>query len=353
MGLRYRKSKKLGPFRFTLSKSGLGASVGVKGLRVTKMANGRVRTTASIPGTGVSYVKERSARGKPSAAKTQYLAAQPPQTPAAAVRYDGDLPFDFSGLDELAEDAARLVVGSGSASAAMLQRQLLIGYSRAARILDELEELEIIGKYEGTALRQVRFLPPEKAAPAEADGDFAGEEPGEPKTKTIPPQHSTAGPPKSTVFVVVCFAVVFFLAVIGLLGGRHGAAPTRSRPPSNTVVIITPTPTSAPTSAPTPAPTPTPTPAPTPTPTPTPAPITASKSVLEPVVSTTAASFAAKPTAEPVNAVGYVANTNTGRFHKPSCSSVNEMAEKNTVCYDVTRSEMIAMGYVPCKRCNP
>jgi hypothetical protein len=215
----------------------------------------------------------------------------------------------------------------------MLQRQLLIGYSRAARILDQLEELEIIGRYEGTALRQVRFLPPEKAAPAEADGDFAGEEPEEPKTKTIPPQHSTAGPPKGTVFVVVCLAVVFFLASIELLGGGHGAAPTQSRPPSHTVVIITP--------------------APTPAPTPTPVPTTASKSALEPVVSTTAASFAAKPTAEPANAVGYVANTNTGRFHKPSCSSVDEMAEKNKVCYDVTRSEMIAMGYVPCKRCNP
>lgn len=60
MGVRFRKSKKVGPFRFTLSKSGLGMSVGVKGFRVTKTSSGRVRTTASIPGTGISYVKDKS-----------------------------------------------------------------------------------------------------------------------------------------------------------------------------------------------------------------------------------------------------------------------------------------------------
>ena len=64
MGVRFRKSKKLGPFRFTLSKSGIGVSAGVKGLRVTKSASGRVRTTVSIPGTGISYVQEGEAAVK-------------------------------------------------------------------------------------------------------------------------------------------------------------------------------------------------------------------------------------------------------------------------------------------------
>ena len=58
MGFRFRKSKKIGPFRITMSKSGISYSAGVKGFRVTKTASGRVRTTASIPGTGISYVKE-------------------------------------------------------------------------------------------------------------------------------------------------------------------------------------------------------------------------------------------------------------------------------------------------------
>ena len=58
MGLRYRKSVKIGPFRMTVSKSGVSTSVGVKGARITKRADGKVQTTASIPGTGISYVKQ-------------------------------------------------------------------------------------------------------------------------------------------------------------------------------------------------------------------------------------------------------------------------------------------------------
>lgn len=63
MGLRFRKSKNFGPFRINFSKSGIGYSVGGKGFRVTKTADGRVRQTASIPGTGISYVTETKRRG--------------------------------------------------------------------------------------------------------------------------------------------------------------------------------------------------------------------------------------------------------------------------------------------------
>lgn len=55
MGFRFRKSVKVGPFRFTASKSGVSASFGGKGARVTKRADGKTQTTVSIPGTGVSY----------------------------------------------------------------------------------------------------------------------------------------------------------------------------------------------------------------------------------------------------------------------------------------------------------
>ena len=58
MGFRLRKSVNFGPVRVNLSKSGVGYSVGGKGFRHTKKANGGTRTTASIPGTGASYVKE-------------------------------------------------------------------------------------------------------------------------------------------------------------------------------------------------------------------------------------------------------------------------------------------------------
>ncbi len=58
MRFRVRKSWNLGPLRINLSKSGIGYSVGTKGFRVTKKARGGYRTTASIPGTGLSYVKD-------------------------------------------------------------------------------------------------------------------------------------------------------------------------------------------------------------------------------------------------------------------------------------------------------
>ena len=67
MGLRYRKSIKMGPFRINLSKSGIGYSYGVKGYRVTHKAGGGVRKTTSIPGTGISYVTETSGKSVRSA----------------------------------------------------------------------------------------------------------------------------------------------------------------------------------------------------------------------------------------------------------------------------------------------
>lgn len=49
----------------------------------------------------------------------------------------------------------------------------------------------------------------------------------------------------------------------------------------------------------------------------------------------------------------YICNTNTGKFHYPGCSSVDQMSEKNKLAVTATRDELINQGYVPCKRCNP
>lgn len=63
MGYRFRRSINLGGgFRINVSKSGIGYSWGVPGFRVTKTARGTVRTTYSIPGTGISYVEESGKR---------------------------------------------------------------------------------------------------------------------------------------------------------------------------------------------------------------------------------------------------------------------------------------------------
>ena len=51
--------------------------------------------------------------------------------------------------------------------------------------------------------------------------------------------------------------------------------------------------------------------------------------------------------------ISYVLNTNTMKFHYPSCSSVDQMKEKNKEIYTGNREDIINMGYMPCKRCNP
>lgn len=63
--------------------------------------------------------------------------------------------------DEFYEDAVRLVVEAGQASASYLQRRLKIGYARAARLIDYMEEEGIVSPYEGNKPREV-YLTPEQ-----------------------------------------------------------------------------------------------------------------------------------------------------------------------------------------------
>lgn len=51
--------------------------------------------------------------------------------------------------------------------------------------------------------------------------------------------------------------------------------------------------------------------------------------------------------------VTYILNTNSHKFHDPSCSSVDQMSDSNKEEFTGTRDEVIAMGYEPCGRCNP
>lgn len=51
--------------------------------------------------------------------------------------------------------------------------------------------------------------------------------------------------------------------------------------------------------------------------------------------------------------VTYILNTNSHKFHDPSCSSVDQMNDSNKEEFTGTRDEVIAMGYEPCGRCNP
>jgi S-DNA-T family DNA segregation ATPase FtsK/SpoIIIE len=62
---------------------------------------------------------------------------------------------DDEGRDELFDDAARAIVRSQQGSVSLLQRKLSIGYTRAARMIDQLEDAGIVGPTEGSRPRQV------------------------------------------------------------------------------------------------------------------------------------------------------------------------------------------------------
>lgn len=57
--------------------------------------------------------------------------------------------------DPLFEDAKKIIIESGKASASLLQRRMKVGYARAARLLDELEEAGIVGPADGAKPREL------------------------------------------------------------------------------------------------------------------------------------------------------------------------------------------------------
>ena len=63
--------------------------------------------------------------------------------------------------DELLEEALETVVRCGMASASLLQRKLRIGYARAARLIDMLEDMGVVGVHEGSKPRAVLMTPEE------------------------------------------------------------------------------------------------------------------------------------------------------------------------------------------------
>ena len=70
-------------------------------------------------------------------------------------RAAGDAADEGPGDDALLGDAARLIVRAGYASVSLLQRKMRIGYVRAARVVDQLEEKGIVGPAQGSSPREV------------------------------------------------------------------------------------------------------------------------------------------------------------------------------------------------------
>jgi S-DNA-T family DNA segregation ATPase FtsK/SpoIIIE len=69
---------------------------------------------------------------------------------------------DENEADDLLEQAIALVRRTQRASASLLQRRLRIGYPRAARLLDELEAMGIVGPAQGGGREREVLLPPEE-----------------------------------------------------------------------------------------------------------------------------------------------------------------------------------------------
>ena len=76
----------------------------------------------------------------------------------------GDLSEDMPAQDELLERAIEAVLSSGQASSSSLQRRFRIGYTRAARLIDTMEELNIIGPNNGSKPREILMTTEEAAA---------------------------------------------------------------------------------------------------------------------------------------------------------------------------------------------
>jgi S-DNA-T family DNA segregation ATPase FtsK/SpoIIIE len=70
--------------------------------------------------------------------------------------------FDPNERDALFEDAARLVVMTQQGSTSLIQRKLKLGYNRAGRLVDQMEQAGIVGPFEGAKARKV-LIPDESS----------------------------------------------------------------------------------------------------------------------------------------------------------------------------------------------
>lgn len=76
--------------------------------------------------------------------------------------------FDNAGGDDMYKDALRVVIESRKASTSLLQRRLRVGYARAARIIEEMEEQGVIGPADGARPREVLISSLDELSSSEA-----------------------------------------------------------------------------------------------------------------------------------------------------------------------------------------
>jgi len=102
---------------------------------------------------------------------SEWIRAQRPASYAMSVEGFGRPPVDDGGLgddDDLLEQAAELVIRSQLGSTSMLQRKLKVGFARAGRLMDLLEERGLVGPSQGSKARDVLVTSEEWAESREA-----------------------------------------------------------------------------------------------------------------------------------------------------------------------------------------
>lgn len=308
MGFRFRKSIKAGPLRVNLSKSGVGYSVGGKSFRYTKKASGGTCTTASIPGTGISYVqdfggtKNNTPKKRSSAGKFTSQGGNNIKKPK----------------NSITEFILCLLLGWAGG------HQFYRGKKGLGFLYLLTFGLFIIGWWSDLIqLFQINF----------------GKSKGVPLSK---------GRKVGSYFIA-------FLCVM-IVGGCNSDSDANTVPVEPTMAVAAPadaiketvTQTAELNTVPTAEPTTEPSTAPTTVPT--------TEAATEPatVSATEAAAESAPVSTEPVpEGKNYVLNTNSQKFHYPSCSSADDIKASNRKDVVATREELINQHYEPCGRCHP
>ena len=104
----------------------------------------------------VNFVKQNSGAAQYDDAVMEEIEHNAAEKDKGSKGVGGSAPEEVdSEFDELIDAAAEVVVETGQASVSMLQRRLKLGYARAARLVDQLEEKGIVGPFEGSKPRQL------------------------------------------------------------------------------------------------------------------------------------------------------------------------------------------------------
>lgn len=103
----------------------------------------------------VNYIKTQNAKLKTEKIKEGVLEDQLAEDLEKTLAGEGVENFPYGEEDPLYEEARKLVIRLKKASASLLQRHLRVGYARAARLIDMLEERGVVGPADGAKPREV------------------------------------------------------------------------------------------------------------------------------------------------------------------------------------------------------